>query len=124
MIEAWLSSSEKTTSPARAGAVAHGRLGGRLAHAWVVGQAQVVVRAEQQHGPPVEQHARALRARNAAEPAVEAPVADVLESFVYLAAHRSSVSLLMRPRASRVRLRGRCSARRPAAPAPTTSCGA
>ena len=35
----------------RAGAVAHGGLGGRLAHARVVGQPEVVVRAEQQHRP-------------------------------------------------------------------------
>jgi hypothetical protein len=40
----------------------------------MVGQAQVVVRAEKQHRPPIQQHARALwaldHAKAAAEPAL------------------------------------------------------
>ena len=46
---------------ARAHAPAHRRLGGRLAHARVVGEPEVVVRAQQQHRSAVEQHRRPLR---------------------------------------------------------------
>ena len=42
-------------------AVAHRGFGGRLAHARVIGEAEVVVRAQQQHRLAVEQHARSLR---------------------------------------------------------------
>jgi hypothetical protein len=45
-----------------AGAVSHRRLRGRLAHARMVGQAEVVVRAEEEHRLAVQEHPRALRA--------------------------------------------------------------
>ena len=71
-----------------AGAVAHRRLGGRLAHARVVGQAEVVVRAEQQHGLAVEQHARSLRARTRSACARYSPLlADLVQAVLDVARH-------------------------------------
>ena len=46
------------------------RLGGGLAHPRVIGQAEVVVRAQQQHGLAVEQHPRALRPGDQTHPAL------------------------------------------------------
>jgi hypothetical protein len=68
--------------PRRTGAdaPAHGRLGRRLAHPRMVGEAEVVVRAEQQHGPPVEQHVGALRAADQPQSPGEAAVAKLLEA--------------------------------------------
>ena len=40
----------------------HGGIGGGLAHARVIGQAQVVVGAQQEHRLAIEQHVRPLRA--------------------------------------------------------------
>ena len=56
-------------------------LGGRLAHPRVVGQPQVVVRAQQQHRPAVEEDAGPLRAVDEAKLAVEPAVAELLEAF-------------------------------------------
>ena len=72
---------------ARPRAVAHGGLGGRLAHARVIGEAEVVVRAQQQHGLPVEQHARPLRPGHAAHPPVEALVANLVEAVLDVGRH-------------------------------------
>src|SRR5688572_2117039 len=72
---------------ARSGAVAHRRLGGRLAHARVIGEAEVVVRAEQEHGLTVEQHARALRPGHAAHAPVQALVPDLVEPVLDVARH-------------------------------------
>ena len=129
MMLAWLSSSEKTTSPAPAsaatvpgvgqvaraeqqrrlgspsksarrcssrsvqrhrardqprcagaGAVALGGLGGRLADARVVGEPEVVVRAQQQHLGAVERDPRALRALDQAQAPVEPGRAQVVEA--------------------------------------------
>ena len=57
---------------ARADPVAHRRVRGCLPHLRVVGEAEVVVRAQQQHALAVEQHARPLRAGHHAHAAVEA----------------------------------------------------
>ena len=57
---------------ARAHAPSPGRVGGGLADTGVVGQAEIVVRAQQQHRPAVEQHGRSLGARDHAQPAREA----------------------------------------------------
>src|SRR5215217_3775876 len=56
----------------------------------MVGQAQVVVRAQQQHRPSVEQDARALRTRDTAQLAVEPTVADVLQPLLDLCGHAAS----------------------------------
>jgi hypothetical protein len=61
--------------------------GSRLAHARVIGQPEVVVRAEEQHRLAVEQDARALRAGHAAHPAVEALAPDLFEPVVDVARH-------------------------------------
>ena len=50
-----------------------------LAHLGVLGEAEVVVRAEQQHRAPAEQHPRALGAADQAQPAVEPAVAELLQ---------------------------------------------
>ena len=67
---------------ARADAPAHRRLGRRLAHARVVGQAEVVVRAQQQHRPAVEQHGRPLRSADQAQAAGEAEPLELLQALL------------------------------------------
>ena len=61
------------------GSPAHRRLCRRLPHTRVAGQPQVVVGAEQQHRPPVEQDARPLRPADQPQPPVEPPVAELLQ---------------------------------------------
>ena len=50
-----------------------------LAHLRVVGEAEVVVGAEQQDRAPVEQDPRPLRAADQAQPPVEPAVAELLQ---------------------------------------------
>ncbi len=76
---------------ARADAPAHRRLGRRLAHARMVGEAEVVVRAQQQHGPAVEQHVRALRAADQPQPPPEAEALELVQAL-------PSISLIAPPR--------------------------
>ena len=64
---------------AGAGAPAHRRLGGGLADARMVGEAEVVVRAQQQDGPAVEHDARPLGSADHPHPAVEPAVAELAE---------------------------------------------
>ena len=47
----------------------------------MVGEAEVVVRAQEQHRAAVEQHARALRPRYQAQPAVQAALAKLVEEL-------------------------------------------
>src|SRR5439155_21808293 len=54
-----------------ADAPAHRRLGRRRSHLRVVGEAEIVVRAQQQHGVAVEKHRRALRPRYETQPTAE-----------------------------------------------------
>ena len=70
--------------PRRAGAraPAHRSVGRSLAHARVVGQPEVVVRAQQQDRLAVEDHARALRARDLARPAVQAELLELVEAIL------------------------------------------
>src|SRR4029453_12227329 len=68
-------------------AVAHGGLGSRLAHARVIGQTEVVVGAQEEHGLPFEQDARPRRPRAAAHAPVEALVPNLLEALVDVCAH-------------------------------------
>ena len=69
---------------ARAGAPAHRRVGGGLAHARVVGQAEVVVRAEQQDGLAVEYDARSLRTADHAHAAIEAEPLELVQSVLQI----------------------------------------
>jgi hypothetical protein len=55
----------------------------------VIGEAERVARAEQQHGPAVEHHARALRARDHAQAAVAAELLKLVQSLVEIQ-HRLS----------------------------------
>ena len=68
-------------------APAHRRLGRRLAHARVLGEAEVVVRAQQQHGRAVERHARALRPAHQARAPLEPGVAQDGELVLDREAH-------------------------------------
>ena len=69
---------------ARAGAPAHRRVGGRLAHPRVVGQPEVVVRAEQQDGLAVEDHARSLRTAHHAHAAIQAEPLELVQSVLQI----------------------------------------
>ena len=68
----------------RARAVSHRGLGGGLALARVIGEAQVVVRAEKQDGPAVEQDARSLGAGDDLHAPVEAGAPDLGEPLLDL----------------------------------------
>ena len=70
---------------ARADAVAHGRVGGGLANARVVGQPQVVVRAQQQHRAAVQQDPRSLGTGDQADAAGKPLILDLRERIVHLA---------------------------------------
>lgn len=70
-----------------AGPPAHGRLGGGLPDPRVVGQAEVVARAEQQHRSPVEQDVRTLRPGHEAHGAVEASSAKLIEALLDVGDH-------------------------------------
>jgi hypothetical protein len=72
---------------AGAGPVSHGRLGRGLAHARVVGQPQVVVRAQQQDRAAVEQHARTLGPGDQADPAYQPRILDLRDRIFHLAGH-------------------------------------
>ena len=62
---------------AGADAPAHRRVGGRLLHARVVGEAEVVVRAQQQDGLAVEHDVRALRPAHQPRAAIQAEVLEL-----------------------------------------------
>jgi hypothetical protein len=61
------------------GAPAHRRLGRRGPHLRVIGEAEVVVGAEQQHRLPAEQHPRALRTVDQAQAPVDSALAQLLQ---------------------------------------------
>jgi voltage-gated potassium channel len=84
--------------PRRAGAdaPAHRGVRRRLAHARVVGQAERVPRAQQQHGPAVEHHARPLGTRDHAQAAVAAELTQLVQSLVEIQ-HRLSFRTAPRP---------------------------
>jgi hypothetical protein len=65
----------------RAHSPAHRGLGGRLAHARMVGEPEVVVRAEQKHRAAVQQHARALGAADQSHSPVQTSPAQLLEAL-------------------------------------------
>ena len=67
-----------------ADAPAHRRVGRRLAHAGMVREPQVVVRAQQQHGLAVQHDARALRPADHAHAAIEPELLELLEALVDL----------------------------------------
>src|SRR5688572_10894525 len=56
----------------------------------MVGEPEVVVRAHEEHRSPVEQDARALRARDQPQLAIEAELADLLEPLLDLAHHATA----------------------------------
>ncbi|MDX6606176.1 MAG: hypothetical protein QOD14_716, partial [Solirubrobacterales bacterium] len=64
-----------------ANAPAHGRLGRCVADAWMVGQAEVVVGAEQQDRLAVEEHRRSLRAVDQAKAPAQPALIEFLEKF-------------------------------------------
>ena len=68
----------------RARAPAHRRVRRRLAHARVVGEAEVVVRAEQQDGLAVEDHARPLRTAHHAHAAIQAERFELVQSVLQI----------------------------------------
>ena len=76
-------------------APARGRVGGRIAHAWVVGQAEVVVRAQQQHRLAVEQHGGPLRARHEPQAAAQSGQLELGQPLGYVA-HAASLARLGR----------------------------
>ena len=78
------------TGPGGAGAhaVAHGRVGGGLADAGVVGQSKVVVRAQQQHRAAVEQYAGPLGPGDQADAADQSLVLDLRDRIFHLARAR------------------------------------
>ena len=69
---------------ARAGAPAHGGVRRRLAHARVVGEPEVVVRAQQQHRAPVEDHARALRPADHPHAAMDAELLELRQPVLHV----------------------------------------
>ena len=69
---------------AGAGAPAHGGVGRRLAHARVVGEPEVVARAEQQDGPPVEHHPGALRPAHHPHPAIQPELLELSQAVLYV----------------------------------------
>ncbi len=85
---------------ARADAPAHRRVGRRLAHPRVVGEAEVVVRAQQEDRLAVEDDARSLRTTHHAHAAIEAELLELVQSVLQIqheapvyAAERSSPRL-------------------------------
>ena len=75
---------EASRERAGAGAPAHRRVRRRLAHARVVGEAEVVARAQQQHGLAVEHHARPLGAAHHAHAAIEAEPLELVQSVLQI----------------------------------------
>jgi hypothetical protein len=101
-----------------ADAPAHRGVGRRLAHAGVVREPQVVVRAQQQHGLAVEHDARALGAADHAHAAIEPELLELLKALVDLGhvglpPQRAGCAVALRPLPS-----ARRSAIRPDGPAP------
>ena len=70
-------------------APAHGRVGGRLTHARVIGEPEAVARAQHQHRPPVEHHPRALWAAHHAGAAIEAELLELVQAVVEIQHPRS-----------------------------------
>jgi len=65
-------------------------LGRGFAHVRVVGEAQVVVGAQQQHGTAVEQHAWPLRAGDQPQPSTKPQPLDLHQSLLDLAHYRTA----------------------------------
>ncbi len=77
---------------AGADAPAHRGLRRCLAHARIVGEAEVVVRAQQQHRLAVEQHARSLRPEDRAQAAAQAEPLDLPQALLDLSSKNHSTA--------------------------------
>ena len=79
---------------ARPDAPAHRRVGGRLADLRMVGQPERVARAQQQHRPPVEHHARPLRSGDHPHALVQTELVELVQAVLEIQHPRSSLGRL------------------------------